>query len=366
MGLPLQVTVPQIEGIRWRYCEHWDEEPAAKLGISLLRLGICNPDDWAGSAVDFVERGLKRLSQKNGIDEVRKVWDGDIRILDQIFELGERERCEARAEANDPVKTLFLVVDFSSAASIPIEATLSVLEREHRGLSAAFFVAFRRALQKWMLVYDHEAAREHVEVWMPELDPADSADSVYPQVATSLPGCLLDKLNMDPSRAFTLLRAIHQKLGACISRDLVGHLLQMWKYSTGYPHYWPSGFVPQVPGLDDYLEDCDGIGPGCLLNWYEDDPISACFNEEMECVGQNGPIAPSLLRVIRLHRSPRTLDRDVARIFKYIAAMICSLACAAKIVEIIRELYDEHLRQHRIESGLQAQSSAPDLRPKQL
>src|SRR5690349_8077778 len=54
IGLPLDVTFPKLEGIRGRYCTRWDEGPAAVLGMSLLRLGICRPDDWLGSAVDFV------------------------------------------------------------------------------------------------------------------------------------------------------------------------------------------------------------------------------------------------------------------------------------------------------------------------
>ena len=56
--------------------------------------------------------------------DVRKVWEGDIRILDHMFEQSERERNEARAEMDDPAQSLFLVTDFSSAASIPIGATL--------------------------------------------------------------------------------------------------------------------------------------------------------------------------------------------------------------------------------------------------
>jgi hypothetical protein len=364
--LPVQVTIPQIKAIRSRYCERWDEEPAAELGISLLRIGICGPEDWTGSAVDFVERGFKRLAQTNGIDTARKVWEGDIRILDHMFELSEQERYQARAEMDDPAQSLFLVSDFSSAASIPIGATLKVLEGEHGRLPAAFFVAFRHCLEKWMLVYDYDAASEHAEMLMLEREEAELADSVYPQVGPSLPACLHDQLKMNPRRACSILQTMQSKLGTGTARELVSHLLEMWRHSTRYSHYWPSQLVRKIPGLDDYLEECDGIGPGCLLNWYENDPISACFDDEVEYIGQNGPLAPCILRMIRLDRPKKTLDQQVGETFEYVAAMIRSLACAAKIVEIIRELYDEHLRQHRLESGLQALSSTPDLRDEQL
>jgi hypothetical protein len=364
--LPVQVTVPQIKGIRWRYCERWDEEPAAKLGMSLLRLGICSPADWAGSAVDFVERGFKRLAQVNGIDEVRKVWEGDIRILDHTFEQSERERYEGRAEIDNSAQSLFLVADFSGAASIPIGATLSVLERAHKRLPAAFFVAFRHCLAKWMLVYDYDAATEHAEILMCDREAAELADSIYPKVAPSLPACLRDRLTMNPRYACSLLRAMQPKLGPSRARDLVSHLLELWNHSAGYSHHWPHRLIRRIPGLDDYLEECDGIGPGCLLNWYENDPIGACCDEEMEYIGQNGPLAPCILRVIRLDRPKKNLDQQLGRLFEYIAAMIRSLACAAKIVEIMRELYDEYQRQHRLKSGLPTQSSTPDLRDEQL
>ena len=366
IGLPLSVTVPQIKGIRWRYCARWDEQPAATLGLSLLRLGICRPRDWTGSAVDFVEHGLKRTAQTNGIAQARRVWQGDLRILDHTFELSERQREEARAEMDAPARTLFLVADFSSAASIPIAATLEVLGREDRRLPAAFFVAFRHCLRKWMLVYDYDAASEHADLALADREDDELADSIYPKVKTSVPPCLQGQLGMHPSHALSILRETQRGLTDPTVRELVSRLLEMQRHSAGHPHYWPYRLIRQVPGLDEYLEECDGIGPGCLLNWYEDDPIAACFDEEMTYIGQNGPLAPSLLRVISLNKSQKVLDRQVLRVFDCVAAMIHSLASAAQIVEIIRELFDEHLRRHRLQRGLQTDAGAPDLRQEQL
>ena len=358
--------MPQIKGIQWRYCTRWDEEPAAKLGMSLLRLGICRVDDWTGSAVDFVERGFKRLCQANEIHVARRVWQGDVQILDHICELSERERYEARAEMDRPAQTLFLAADFSGAASIPIGATLSVLEREHSRLPAAFLVVFRHCLSKWMLVYDYDVASEHAEMGMLEREEGELADSIYLKVGPSLPTCLRDQLKMNPHYAFSILRAIQGQLRASTARNLVSQLLEMWGHSAGHSHHWPYRLIRRIPGFDDYLEECDGIGPGCLLNWYEGDPISACFDEEMTYIGQNGPLAPCILRALRLAGTKEKMDQQVGRLFGYVAAMMRSLACAARIVEIIRDLYDEHLRQHRLESGLQAESSTPDLREEQL
>lgn len=316
--------------------------------------------------MDFAERGLKRLAQANGIAHACKVWEGDIRLLDHVFELSERERDEARAEMDGPPQQLFLSVDYSSAASIPIGATLSVLERADKRLPAAFFVAFRHCLMPWMLVYDYDAAVEQAEMGLLSLDPTDAADTHYHQVAPSLPPCLQDKLTMNPSRAIIALRKMKQTLAPGTARDLVSLLSEMWEYSRGREHYWPSRLTRKVPGLDEYLEECDGIGPGCLLNWYEDDVLNACFDEEVQYIGQNGPLAPTILMSLNLNQPEKRLDRDARKFFDYIAAMIRSLAYAAKIVEVVRGLYDEHLREHRLKSGLQTEPSAADLRNQQL
>ena len=75
----------------------WDEGPAAALGMSLLRLGICRPNDWSGSAVDFVERGFRRFCSQNRAAEAKRVWVGDLRITDSLFELTEQERNQVEA-----------------------------------------------------------------------------------------------------------------------------------------------------------------------------------------------------------------------------------------------------------------------------
>ena len=43
IGLPLPLSLPKLKGVRSRYCNRYDEQPAALLAASLLRLGIANP-----------------------------------------------------------------------------------------------------------------------------------------------------------------------------------------------------------------------------------------------------------------------------------------------------------------------------------
>ena len=142
--------------------------------MSLLRLGICRPDDWSGSAVDFVECGFRRFCSQNRAADAKRVWVGDLRITDSLFELTEQERNQVEAGREDVTDHLYLVGDYEAAASIPIGATLARLESEHENLPAAVYKVFTKNLYKWMRVYDYVDAQEHAEMWMEDLSDEES------------------------------------------------------------------------------------------------------------------------------------------------------------------------------------------------
>jgi hypothetical protein len=126
-------------------------------------------------------------------------------------------------------------------------------------------------------------------------------------------------------------------------------------HGKGHNHPWPGKLVAQVAGLEEYLSDADGCCPGCAITWHEDDEISACFDEEANTMGQNGPLEPSIMLMIRLNLPVNQLDEEVRRVFEFVGAMLRSLASGAKIVELIREVCDEYLRDHRLKSGVQVE-----------
>jgi hypothetical protein len=364
MGLPIATPLPKITGVRWRFCTRWDEEPAAVLGKSLLRLGICRPADWSGSAVDFVERGFKRFCKQHGNQDVKKVWVGDLRIMDYIFDLSPRERDEAEVDADESKSVLYLVGDYEAAASIPIGATLPYLEREHDLLPAAFCEVFTRNLWKWMRVYDYAAAKEHADMWTDGLSEEEIKESVYPKVESELPVSIGRHANkFKPKTALRFLQQIYPKIRGAIARSLLNHVLEMDERARGFTHAWP-GHISEsdVPGIGDWLNDAEDSRPGCLITWYEDDAINACFDEEAQHMGENGPCQPNVLLGINLKKPAAQLDRQVRKVFGHAAAMLESLASAAKIVETIREIYDECLREHRLNSGFQTEPSTAGLR----
>ena len=362
IGLPLDVTFPKLKGIRWRYCTRWDEGPAAVLGMSMLRLGICRPDDWSGSAVDFVERGFQRFCSQNQVAAAKKVWVGNLQITDSLFELTEQGRNQVEAEREGMTDHLYVIGDYEAAASIPIGATLRHLEAEHAHLPAAFYEVFTTNLYKWMRVYDYLDAQEHAETWMEDLSEEESEASVYRKVDMEIPACIKShSRTFKYRRARTLLPEIRPHTS--VTRDLIRYLLEMDSHGRGHEHAWPGHISDQdAPGIDDWLADAEDSRPGCLITWYENDAINACFDEEAQHMGENGPCQPNVAIPIRLDKPNKELDDEVRRAFEHAGAMLRSLACAARIIEIVRDLYDEYLREHRIESGLPAEPGAAGVR----
>ena len=310
--------------------------------------------------MDFVERGFRRFCTKNEADQAKKIWSGFLRIMDHPFELTEQERNSAETES--PTTTLYLVGEYDAAASIPIGATLTLLEREHELLPAAFYKVFVHNLWKWMRVYDYSDALEHAEMWLEDLDEDSEAESVYPKVARNVPPCLQKYSKLGDRKARRYLQDIEVELRSPLARQLVKHLLEMDAHGRGREHAWAGKLAERIPTIGDFLNDADSCGPGCLISWYEDDEVNACFDEEMRDLGANGPMEPPMVLSIPLDKPVATLDSEIKRVFDYVSAMLQSLAAAARIVEIIRELYDEHLRQHRIKSGLQIEPGLAGVR----
>ena len=362
IGLPLDVTLPRIGGIRWRYCTRWDEGPAAILGMSLLRLGICRPNDWSGSAVDFVERGFRRFCSQKRAANVKRVWVGDLRITDSLFELTEQERNQVEAGREGMTDHLYLVGDYEAAASIPIGATLASLEGEHPLLPAAFYQVFTTNLYKWMRVYDYLDAQEHADTWMEDLSTEELESSVYHKVDMEIPASIKRHSKTLKYRTTrNLLREIQPHTR--VARALIRQALEMDAHGQGHEHAWPGQIAEKdVPGVEDWLADAEYSRPGCLITWYENDAINACFDEEAQHMGENGPCQPNVALPIHLNKPARDLDEEVRRVFDHAGAMLRSLASAAKVVEIIRDLYDEYLREHRLESGLPVEPGAAGVR----
>ena len=365
IGNAAPVTIPKLIGIPWRFCTRWDEQPAAVLGKSLLRLGVCQPDEWTGNAVDFVERGFHRFCKENGAEDAGKIWQGSLWMTDSLFRMSELEYYHSRSEMDAPANTLFLLAEYESAASIPIGAALTHLKCEDALLPSACYRVFTYSLHPWMQVYDYNEAHFHAEMMMEDLSEEELRGLFTPDCPqrTEMPAePPINFSRRSITNAVRFLESRVRTLRGSVVRRLVTDVLEMYGESRGHEHRWPSQLAEEIPGLKEYLSDADDCGPGCAITWYEDDVISAAFDDEMQYLGQNAPMQPSMLLRIRLTQPPHQLDREVKQVFGHAGAMLRSLSVGARIVNLIREVDDEHLREHRKKSGLQAQPGPAGVR----
>jgi hypothetical protein len=136
-------------------------------------------------------------------------------------------------------------------------------------------------------------------------------------------------------KARRILREIQPRTN--VTRELIRLVLEMDDHGRGHEHAWPGHLTDKdLPGISDWLMDAENSRPGCLITWYEGDAINASFDEEKQHMGEKGPCQPNAALPVRLDQSQGKLDEQVRRTFDYAAAMLRSLASAAKIVEIVR------------------------------
>ena len=327
-----------------------------------MRLGICTAQDWSGSALDLVDRGFKRFCLANGASDSKKIWDGELRITDCQFDSYGSSQDPFDPEPPRESGCLYLIGDFNSSASIPIGPILAQLHKEHDLLPKTFFEVLTENLYKWMRVYDYRDAVEQANCYMEDADPEDLKESFYPQVEKKIPECLRTPSSIGYEKAVNFLTDSQAKIRSPIARQLLREVLAMDSHGKGREHAWPRELIDRVPGLEEYLSETDGCCPGCAITWHEDDEISACFDEEASTTGQNGPLEPSTMVMIQVDLPQRQLDDEVRRVFDYAGAMLRSLASGARVVELIREVYDEYLRDHRVKPGVQVEPCSAGVR----
>ena len=361
IGSSIAVTLPRLKDIRPRYCSRSDDRPAAILALSMLRLNIAQLGDWNGSAVDFVGKALARFCRSHGLETVSRVFpESSIRILDEILEQSEYER--SVSGDREPSSRMFLMVDYDQSAMVQVGPTLSLLHGCDKHLPAAFYQVLATNLRRWMRVYDVTDAESFADDQKAMLDEEELEQSFYPKVDAARPAYL--KRLPTYKKALQCLR---RSLPKCRSMPRIATLirlcLELDAHGNGSSARWPYLLREEIPDeMDTYVEYTDPPGPGALIVMEEGDLIEACFTEEMQFLGQELPIGSSLMLLIDLDRRRDSLDRQVKRAFDYLSAMLRSLTAATKLIEMIREIHDEYLRECGLEQGVHAQESTACVR----
>ena len=307
----------------------------------MLRVGISRVKDWTGSAVDFVASGLSRFCQGHGLPEVSRVFsESSIRLMDEMIELSEYERNQMEVVKQ---RRMFLMVDYHESAIVPIGAALSYLESIDPKLPAAFYIAFSHNVARWMRVYDCRDAEFYAADCMEMLEEDELKESFFPSVKRARPRCLAKLPTYQHA-----VRFIQRTLAEITDRraaTLLRHCVQMHDEGEGRNTAYPWQLRDTLPEMEDYMENTDEPGPGVCIVFEENDLIEACFTEQMQYLGQEYAMGSSLMLVIDLNKDGEEIDRQVKYTFDHLAAMVRSLAVASPLIEMIRGISNEHIRQ---------------------
>jgi hypothetical protein len=324
----------------------------------MLRIGLSRADDWKGGVVDFIAKGLNRFCRQKGSTTVARVFsESGIRIMDELLEGNEVER--SQTEATDGSR-MFVLVDYEQAAMVPVGDTLAYLGTVHELLPAAFFQVFSANLSRWMRTYDYRDAEFYAKEEIEMLEEEEIKESFYPQVESARPSCLNNLPEYEDAVEF-LEKAVPD-ISSKPASTMIRHCLAMHELGKSHEPAWPGKLQKQIPELEEYFECTDEPGPGSLIVFDEEDLIEACFTEQMQYLGQNYSIGSTQMLVIDLDQSPAALDGKVKEAFDYLGAMLESLSHATELIEIIRGMYSEKLRQRGMESGVPAEEGAAAVR----
>jgi hypothetical protein len=243
---------------------------------------------------------------------------------------------------------------------VPVGDTLAYLGTVHELLPAAFFQVFSANLSRWMRTYDYRDAEFYAKEEIEMLEEEEIKESFYPQVESARPSCLNNLPEYEDAVEF-LEKAVPD-ISSKPASTMIRHCLAMHELGKSHEPAWPGKLQKQIPELEEYFECTDEPGPGSLIVFDEEDLIEACFTEQMQYLGQNYSIGSTQMLVIDLDQSPAALDGKVKEAFDYLGAMLESLSHATELIETIRGMYGEKLRQRGMESGIPAEEGAAAVR----
>lgn len=359
IGNPIAITQPRISGLIPRYCQRSDDQPAAKIATSMLRLGISRSQDWSGSPVDFVAKGLARFCRKHGSEVISRVYpESYIRLMDEIIERGEYERSQSADIA--PSTRMFLTISYEQASLVQIGPTLTYLSSFDAGLAVAFHQVFVSNLARCMHVYDFRDAEHFATEQMELRDEEELQESFFRDVKTTWPSDL--KRLPKYGAAVKHLEKMLPQLKRSHAAKLVRLCLALHECGIVQRPSWPSGLRERVPEIEEYFENTDYPGLGSIVVFHEDDLIEACYTEEMQYLGQDYPIGAAAMWLIRLDQKTTAVDAEVQNAFDGLGNMLRTLSRAVELIEIARGIYDEDLRQRRLESRVPTEKSTAGVR----
>jgi hypothetical protein len=283
------IGIPRLEPVHAGDKISFGSSALTVLAQTLVEIGHATESDWnaAGKAPStLVQQVLCRYLADRGQS-----------IIAEHFELyvtlGEGIVNSIYSEPDSPCPgQLFFVLNTESSFALGVGDAITELEGVSTGMGQAFYDELRKALYRWIRVYDDLDARERIEQMTEWAEGEDDFESYeIPKLEQDIPLCLKDKQPSDtagPLASFPLPAIPWLK-------DVVETTIELNRVSHSTER-------PRVD--DDWLErersyhSLDLPLPAVLLYFRPGDAVMACFDDECEQWGQETP-EPNLIIPLR-------------------------------------------------------------------
>src|ERR1035437_383878 len=283
------IGIPRLEPVHAGDKISFGSSALTVLAQTLVEIGHATESDWnaAGKAPStLVQQVLCRYLADRGQS-----------IIAEHFELyvtlGEGIVNSIYSEPDSPCPgQLFFVLNTESSFALGVGDAITELEGVSTGMGQAFYDELRKALYRWIRVYDELDARERIEQMTEWAEGEDDFESYeIPKLEQDIPLCLKDKQPSDtagPLASFPLPAIPWLK-------DVVETTIELNRVSHSTER-------PRVD--DDWLErersyhSLDLPLPAVLLYFRPRDAVMACFDDECEQWGQETP-EPNLIIPLR-------------------------------------------------------------------
>jgi hypothetical protein len=310
------IVIPRLDGVPPEQ-QLWEgEQAAARLAHSFLDADIADANHWIAAnhnPFHFLKTALERWLGEHGEASIRAQFSLDVLLSTSLdrYLVGD-------TKAND-VSRVFLAVEPDSAGYVILGPTIRLLESVHPRLPATFLYLFLGALNRWVRVYDHQEALDHVERlqdWYAS-DP-ESGDVELPDIERCLPACVKRKpLSRRTLAAMTLEikdPVVHQLIALAIELDRLSCRSKR----------------PQIDDeTSELLMDCGEPVPALLTVFERSDPIEGCFDEDCQTMLEVTP-SPNLIIPFSGERG-----EGVAAAFAILATVCETLSTASRLMAIL-------------------------------
>jgi hypothetical protein len=313
-------ALPSLESVPVSYNHEVHSELLYELCGALVRCGIGQPCHWKQSEASgnvFAQTAIRQAITNKRLELLARNLEYHLQVADVIEHCGDDRALEA--------SELAVLITSGNCGYLEIGNALEALEREERGLGAAFYWEFTSSLYRVMRLYNHDDAmmrEEQLHEWADQEDEESEGEHEFPEVDKALPECIRVTLKESRPRRWLfnrrfLLKHRNGRFGSWIQRlRCIQRLARLYSKSGR--------------DLGDGYYDSSPL-PTLLVVFKQNDAIAACFDEESQYMLESSP-EPALSVVF----SPQN-DADVAKARKIIERFVLINCELFQLVETIQE-----------------------------